>query len=123
MNNCIICIHARRAANTEMAGCKFWTDIYQGNKKAVTEALRELSKKLQWGMEMQRSYPGRDGLDVLIETLIKEYAPQPLFEGWVDLDVKYGDKYIKGTMTNFCIVVEPNRFCTFFESRVENKDS
>ena len=117
MNNCTTCVHGRRAGNPDMAGCKLWSDIYQGNKNAVTAALQELSKKLQWGMEMQKSYPGRDGLDMVIETLLKEYAPQPIFEGWVDLDVHYGDEYIEGTMTNFCVVVDPNRFCTFYEEK------
>jgi hypothetical protein len=117
MNTCITCIHARRAGNPDMAGCKLWTDIYQGNKKTVTAVLRELSKKLQWGTDMQKSFPGRDGLDLLIEALLKEYAPQPLFEGWMDPDVPYGDEYIKGTMTNFCVIVDPNRLCTFYKSK------
>ena len=121
MKNCRTCLHARRAGNIEMAGCKMWTEIYRGNKKAVTAALRDINKKQNLGIDMDRAYPGREGLSELIDVLIKEYAPQPVFEGWVDLEVSFGDFEKKGNLTNFCVLTDPYRFCCFYEGKGEQR--
>jgi len=117
--NCRSCLHARRAGNKTMIGCCYWTAIYHGDKNIVTSALEEINEKENLGMDLDKSLPNREDISFLIDTLICEYATKPIFEGWVDLERPYCEKKKYGQMTNFCVVLDPERFCTFFAQFAE----
>ena len=117
--NCRSCLHARHAGNREMVGCGYWTAIYHGKQKILTSALKEINTKEKLGMDLDRQLPGREGIGYLIDTLISDYAPKPIFEGWADLERPYCDKNKYGQMTNFCVVLDPKRSCTFYAQYAE----
>ena len=110
--NCRSCLHARRAGNKEMIGCQYWTAIYHGDKNILTLALKEIIKRKNLAMDLDSEMPGRECVGVLIDTLITEYAPKPIFQGWVDLENPICTGNLISEMTNFCVVLDPSRLCS-----------
>ncbi len=117
--NCRSCLHARRAGNIQMIGCHYWTAIFHGDKKMLTSALKEIIKRKKLAMDLDNKSSTSECVCGLIDTLISEYAPKPIFEGWVDLEKPYSDKDICGEMTNYCVVLDPKRLCTFYAQQTE----
>jgi hypothetical protein len=117
--NCRSCIHARRAGNAKMIGCRYWTGIYRGDKTIVTLALKEIVRRKNLEMDLEMKSIGIECISGLIDTLIMEYAPKPIFEGWADLEQPYTDNDTDATMTNDCVVLDPGRLCSFYTNPAE----
>jgi hypothetical protein len=103
----------------KMIGCHYWTAIYHGDKRTVISALREIIKKKKLGLDLDYELPRGKDINKLIDTLICDYAPKPIFEGWVDLERPYSDRGYCEEMTNYCVVLDPKRHCTFYAQQAE----
>lgn len=112
--NCCSCLHARHAGNAEMVGCRYWTAIYRGDKDTVRNALKKIIKLEDLEMDTAIEFSGRECISVLIDRLINKYAPKPIFEGWADLERPLTTSNQMNGMTNFCVVLNPERLCNFY---------
>jgi hypothetical protein len=117
--NCHSCIHARPAVNKDLVGCAYWTAIYQGNMMAMRSALIHINRKENYKINMDSEILEKEAIDFLIDVLIEDYAPKPLYEGWADLNRSCYQNKNHSEMTDSCVVLEPKGCCDFYTARIE----
>ena len=113
--NCTSCCHARQAGNQDLVGCYYWTAIYRGNRNALRNALEFINKKENYLINLDSPSLNREAIGFLIDILITDYAPKPLYKGWADLDLPYHKVREIGKMTDSCVIINPEGCCVFYE--------
>lgn len=63
----------------------------------------------------------KEAVEFLIDILIEEYAPKPMYEGWVDLKNTRHQKEEQTAISDSCVVLEPTGCCDFYICQVKNK--
>jgi len=111
---CTSCCHARQAGNQDLIGCYYWTEIFRGNRNALRNALEIINEKENYNINMDSPILDKEAIGFLIDILIEDYAPKPLYEGWADLDLPYHQISEKGEMTDSCVVINPQSCCEFY---------
>lgn len=117
---CHSCFHCRQAGNKELVGCKYWTEIFHGNKSALRSALAHINKKESFGINLDSHILEKEAIEFLIDVLIEDYAPKPMYEGWANLNsLPKHDENIGG-MTDSCVVLNPQGCCDFYEYQLSD---
>jgi len=111
--NCFSCINMRQAAHRQMIGCYYWTSIVHGDINMLKSALVHISRLENFPFNPDDPGINRKVVAFLIDILIDQYAPKPLYEGWARLSIPcIKDETDKG-MTEGCVVLNPGSCCTF----------
>jgi hypothetical protein len=111
--NCISCCHVCQAGNPNLVGCAYWTAIFQKRKLALQDALTKINRREGFRINLESHLLEKEAIDFLIDVLIEDYAPMPMFQGWANLN---GTSVPGMTMTADCVVLEPKGGCAFFEN-------
>ena len=98
--NCCSCLHARQAGNNDVVGCSYWTAIFHGNIDAMKTAFDFINKKENYNINLDSASIDREAIGFLIDVLIEDYAPKPLYEGWANSQQPYGQKNKLTDMTD-----------------------
>ncbi len=111
--NCYSCHNARLAGNHDLVGCCYWTAIFRGNIIALRTALDHINQKNNYDINLDSESMDKEVIAFLIDILIEDYAPKPLYEGWANLTPPYNQKKNNGEMTDGCVVLDPQGCCDF----------
>ena len=111
---CTSCCHARQAGNQDLVGCSYWTAIFRGNMIALRSALDHINKKENYKIDLNSSILEKETIGFLIDVLIEDYAPKPLYEGWAALNLPSTQKNKRRKMTDSCVILEPQGCCGFY---------
>ena len=116
--NCHSCVHARQAGNDNLVGCAYWTEIYRGNIKALSTAIAYISQKENLGINLNNEFTDREAIGFLIDILVEDYAPKPLYNGWANMNLPCNQNKNRGEMTESCVVLNPEGSCDFYAGLV-----
>lgn len=121
--NCCSCLHARQAGNNDVVGCSYWTAIFHGNIDAMKTAFDFINKKENYNINLDSASIDREAIGFLIDVLIEDYAPKPLYEGWANLQQPYGQKNKLTDMTDGCVVIKPQGCCDFYTNQYHDSET
>ena len=121
--NCCSCVHARQAGNQDLVGCCYWTAIFRGNRMALRSALAYINQEEDYHIHLDNVVTEKEAIGFLIDILIEDYAPKPLYQGWANLDLPYHQTSMRGTMSDDCVVLNPHGCCRFHQHQEQRQPS
>jgi hypothetical protein len=117
--NCRLCLHARQAGNSDLVGCSFWTAILKGDISTMKTAMDYINQEENFGIKLDSPTINREAIGFLIDILIEDYAPKPLYEGWANLNRPNNQNRKDEEMTDSCVVLNPEGCCGFYISQIQ----
>jgi len=101
-----------------MIGCSYWTSILHGDITMLKSALLHVSRLKNFYFDPDAPAASRRAVTFLIDILIREYAPKPLYEGWASLNIPDINDGETADMTSGCVVLNPGTWCIFYRQKI-----